>query len=537
MFQSLNYVIKYKRESLVLSDVCLFSSYSFSGKVEEYVYYYLNELQKAGLSIVFVSTSMLTDQCTERLKQYSEIIIERENRCPDFGSWKIALSVLDWGEKLNSVLLANDSVFGPFFELGPIISSMQERYDMWGMTDSYEIDYHLQSYFLYFNKAAISSELFAKFWNDVNLTATKDEVIHKYEIGLSALFRKNNFKLGAYGAIDVITQTAPHAHIVINPTLVFWKSLIKIYKFPFLKRELIIKRHISKTYWNVGLYINVSNWKRTIKENTEYPVQHIINFITNYYNAIRDVDTSIILKRRKILFLTGNASANDEQKVFANFLHWVKKETDLEAEIIVCNEPGGELISTFEKAGIVTTFYTLSEKDKINLKERLVEEIALVFLNSLESLNVLSFFSFLNVPQILFIHKFTHATGEQFRSSNNQNWIINGETEIIADSYSIQSQIHKQVVISESKINVVHKFINPFEASDFRGGANKIKSELELSPADFIIGMYGDLDWSSGADLLAVIAVSLCRNNENVHIVWAGLICKVLFTKLSNPIS
>ena len=195
--------VRLDNRPVVLKDICLFSSYSFTGVVEEYVYYYLKELQRAGFSIMFISTSELSTDCVERLSANCFMIVERENKCPDFGSWKLGLSLLEWGKGLDNILLANDSVFGPFHELGPIIASMKDKYDVWGMTENREIEQHIQSYFIFFNAAAAGSQVFPDFWKNINMDATKSEVIHAYEVGLSRLFRKNKFRLGAYIDIDV----------------------------------------------------------------------------------------------------------------------------------------------------------------------------------------------------------------------------------------------------------------------------------------------------------------------------------------------
>ena len=147
--------VRYKADTSHLSKACIFSSFSFSGEVEEYVFYYLDELKKAGFSTVFVSTSILPKRSVQRLSQYVCLIIERDNICPDFGSWKAGLSLLDW-DKLDAVVLTNDSVFGPLFNLDDIILSMNDGYDVWGISDNYEglhfswnpsrTDHHLQSY-------------------------------------------------------------------------------------------------------------------------------------------------------------------------------------------------------------------------------------------------------------------------------------------------------------------------------------------------------------------------------------------------------
>ncbi len=436
-------VVKYRNELATLSDVCLFSSFSFSGKVEEYVYYYLSELQRAGLSIVFISTSPLQDACISRLSQFTVLIMERENRCPDFGSWKAGLSMLNWGKGLNSVLLANDSVFGPFFNIGKIISSMKNKYDVWGMTDSYEIGYHLQSYFLYFNRAAINNDVFSGFWKDVDLSATKNEVIYKYEIGLSSLLTRTNLRLGVYASIESLTKNAVHGHKVINPTLVFWKALIQKHEFPFLKRELIIKMYISKTYFTVNLYINVGTWKRTIEESSEYPIRYIEEFINNYYTIIKAANHDIVLRKRKILFLSDNAEIGGAQKVLVNFLHWLKKETDIDVEIIICKEGKTELAADFAKLGVVTNLYDLTEKGKINLKERLIDDVALIFSNTMENLSLQKFLSRLDIPQVIFVHEDLSTLKNILSVDNNLQWVQDNVSKFIASGDAVWQNMVK----------------------------------------------------------------------------------------------
>jgi lipopolysaccharide biosynthesis protein len=441
------------------TDVCLFSSFSFSGKIEDYVFYYLAELKKAGLSIAFISTSPLMDSCVERLSQYAFLIIERENCCPDFGSWKAALSLLNWGKNLNSILLANDSVFGPFYELRNIISSMRQKYDVWGMTDSYEIAYHLQSYFLYFNKRAIKNPLFAGFFQSVNLSATKNEVIRNYEVGLSQLL-SNSLKLGAYANFDVISKNTTHGHRLVNPALAFWRSLIKTNQFPFFKRELIIKPHISTTYDDYrDLYINVGGWKKIIDENSLYPIKNITEFINNYYQVINSVNKDIVLQKRKILFISKNSESGKAQRILFNFLQWLKKNTDIAAEVILCSESVDDLTTEFSNLAIVTKFYTLSEKHKKNLKKRLIDEVALIFSNTIEYPDVQKFFAFLDVPQIVFLHKPISA-GDGLLNDENINWIKNNISKFIARDRTVRKSIVECLGIDSSKIALAYEFAN-----------------------------------------------------------------------------
>jgi lipopolysaccharide biosynthesis protein/SAM-dependent methyltransferase len=514
--------IRHQADNLDPHDVCLFSSYSFAGKVEEYVFFYLAELKKAGLSIVFISTSPLPDSCVSRLSQYAFLIIERENKCPDFGSWKAGLSLLNWG-KLNSLLLTNDSVFGPFVDLGTIISSMNNKYDVWGMTDNYEIDYHLQSYFLYFKKRAITSERFQNFWKNVDLSATKDEVIHKYEVGISKLFRDSEFRLGAYANIDVISKDSVHGRKVINPLLVFSRSLIKKHQFPFFKRELIIKRNISKAYDHLQFYVNVGGWRKVIKESTSYPISYIEDFMSNYHKVAKTTNSDIVLDKRKILFLSDTAEAGESQRLLINFLRWLKRETCIRAEILICHRGNNSHLATeFIKFGIVTNLYALCEEERTSLKKRLVDEISLVFSNTVKNLEAQKYLSFLDVPQIIYVHENDPTLKEVLSVDNNLQWVKENVEQLIASTDIVRKNAANYLGIDEKEIPLVNKFVTPYHTYNFEKEREKTRLSLHIPPGAFVVGMSGKLDWENLAELLPVISANLCKGNEDIHLVWLG---------------
>jgi len=518
-----NTKVKYWDKGFEATDVCIFSSYNFSEKVEEYVFYYLDTLEKAGFSIVFVSTSPLRNDCISRLSKCCFLIIERENVCPDFGSWKTALSVLDWGKKLNSVLLVNDSVFGPLYDLDAIISIMKNKYDIWGMTDSYEVAYHIQSYFLYFNKAVINSDLFTKFWKKVDLAASKSEVIFKYEIGLSSLFSNSKFSLGAYVPTDILVKSAVHSHKIINPTLVFWKVLIEKHSFPFFKRELLIKKDISKTYCNVDLYINVGRWKKIITNNTIYPIVYIDEFMLHYYDAIKKINcNNIILRNRKLLFVTHTVEISGAVQVLINFLQWLKNETDINVEIIVCKESDSKTLTEFAEFGIVTNFYELTESGRRSLKERLIDEIAVIFSNNLENIGVQKFLSFLDVPQVIYVHELTDSLNQFFSVHNNRTWARNNITQFIASAEIVKQNLIECLAIADEKVVLVNKFVNTYNVEYFEKRQHETRSDLGIAQDVFVVGMCGAFEWKNSPDLLPALAAKLCCGDKDIHIVWLG---------------
>jgi len=508
--------VRYDNTPAVMTDVCLFSSFSFTGIVEEYVYFYLNQLRRAGFSIMFISTSELSASCVERLSLHCFMIIERENKCPDFGSWKIGLSLLDWGKGLDAVLLVNDSVFGPFHDLGPIITTMKAKYDVWGMTKNLEQDLHIQSYFIYFNRTVLTNDVFSGFWKNINLDATKKEVIDQYEVGLSKLLRKNNFKLGAYVEIDTLNQQAPHVYIGTNPSLVFWKTLIAKYAFPFLKRELLIKPYISRTYWIYNLYIHLGGWKKLIENHSGYPTSNILSFLSNYCAHLQQSNAGITLQKRALLAVAPAQAA--QCRFMVNFLKWLKKSTDIRAEIIINaneNDYSGEM---FKGLGRITFFSEQSNAGKLNLKERLSDEIAIVFWGSMENMDMTAFLSFLNTPQIVLasepanlVHKYLTPV---------RSWIQENIVHFITTSHAARQLLTQELNLTPDKLTLIHPFTeeNHFTA---RGTIiDEWRITANLQPDAFVVGLYTGADDTQEQALLPVIIARVCRPDNNIHILW-----------------
>jgi lipopolysaccharide biosynthesis protein len=510
--------VRYDHTPSVLTDVCLFSSFSFTGIVEEYVYFYLNELQRTGFSIMFISTSELTAACVERLSRHCFMIIERENKCPDFGSWKIGLSLLEWGKNLNAVLLANDSVFGPFHDLAPVISSMQEKYDVWGMTTNLENEWHIQSYFIYFNAVAASSTVFSEFWKNINLEATKKEVIAQYEIGLSRLFRQNNFRLGAYADINILNQNESPGLIPTNPMLLFWKVLITKYAFPFLKRELMIKPQISRTYWIYNLYVHVGGWKKIIETHSDYPTNNILAFLSNYCAHFQNNNPGLTLEKRRILFVT--PVRDTPRTLLLNFLKWLQAETNMTAEIIISSKENKDAEQMFAGRGHITFFNKLSGSEKHRLKERLSDEISIVFWASLDNMELRNFLSFLNTPQLILVSENT-STLQHFFTADILAWLRKNIVQFILTSAASEQLLQKELNIDAGKITR----IRPFTATDNEdetAGIHESKFANRFPSGSFIVGLFADPDDDKAAGLLPAICTQLCKAADNIHVLWAG---------------
>lgn len=232
---------------------CYFSHFDYTGRVHNYVKYYLKCLKDAGFGIVFVSTCLKLDPADKNdLFGICEHIVHKKNLGYDFGSWLIGLIERPPLPNQEEILFANDSVFGPIRPLDQVFAkARQNGFDLFGITDNFDFHYHLQSYFLWCSKKLISSDVFSSFWRDFEFIANKVQIIKRYELGISKRINDAGFTIGAAleyndvvtkalkldksGQVKSFLKELPHR----NPTHFFWNVLIRDMGCPFIKRELL----------------------------------------------------------------------------------------------------------------------------------------------------------------------------------------------------------------------------------------------------------------------------------------------------------
>ena len=236
--------------------VCIFSHFDKSNEVAEYVVYYLQALNKV-FDIVFVSTATLSASSVEEIASLVNTAIVKENIGYDFGAWKTGLGYLESvGVDYDNLLLCNDSVYGPFGEVVDIIDKASKSgADVYAISDSYEITYHLQSYFMFFNKKALKSSAWYNFWNDYKIIKNKHELILRNEIGISQQLCAEGLNLKAM----VPASTLGH----INNMHFNWKQALLDYDAGFIKIELLRDNPLN---------IQISDWE-SVASKLGYPVQ------------------------------------------------------------------------------------------------------------------------------------------------------------------------------------------------------------------------------------------------------------------------
>lgn len=253
--EKLNYKFEVlKTNKLEGCRVCLFSSYSYSQEISDYIIEYLKLLCKNGFKIVFISTSSLEEKKFDPLNKLCDVIIERENVGLDFASWQCALKEFDFGKSFKELLLVNDSVLPVNDKLEEIFSKMSKKNcDVWGITESDEFGKHLQSYFLHLNQNVVISPEWENFWKTLPLCRDKRTLVYNYEIKLSKVLAKK-FSFSSYinndDLVKISRENALEKAIGFNPSICYWKELIQEHNYPFVKREILFNALKEKSCYD-----------------------------------------------------------------------------------------------------------------------------------------------------------------------------------------------------------------------------------------------------------------------------------------------
>lgn len=256
--------------STAVRRACVFAHYDKHDEVDDYVYWHLEELLKVSSTLVFVTVCNISPLHQQRLKTMGIALLMRENIGYDFMSYRLGIETLILSN-FDELVLCNDSVYGPFYPLPELFETMQPRpADFWGVTDSYELQYHLQSFFLVLRTSALRSPAFSEFWRGVSVISDKQKLVEAYEVGLSqtlldarlradSLFCSEKTSLAARVRASWSSYLETLARRLFDPTfwrsvsnIVFrghsvavnsmhkeWKALMLEHRVPFLKIALI----------------------------------------------------------------------------------------------------------------------------------------------------------------------------------------------------------------------------------------------------------------------------------------------------------
>jgi lipopolysaccharide biosynthesis protein len=254
--------------------VALFVHFDPRERLGEHVLTYVRELHAIGFSVVFISNSgRIRDESLASLKPLCRAVIIRSNVGYDFGAIREVLDLLDLPRlDTERLLITNDSVYGPLLPIETVMARIDfDKADLWGATDSWQYQYHLQSYFLVAGRRALTSPAWQAFWRSVRQVSSKQWVVVHYETGLTQAFLKAGLRCRSLWAYHELLaravcepiqleanmstsdplelmraksayriRAAAASALPMNPTADLWRHLL-LAGFPFLKVEMLRK--------------------------------------------------------------------------------------------------------------------------------------------------------------------------------------------------------------------------------------------------------------------------------------------------------
>lgn len=278
-----------------MKNIAFFVNYSSDKKVSNRTKYALENIRELYDYVVIISNSKLTKKNAKILESYCDKLIVRTNVGFDFAAWRDGMKAIGWGKLANyeTVTLVNDTCIFPLFPIDKIIKNFNDNksIDFWGASihgktrtgmpgSNGPVPEHIQSYFMVFKNNVVKSIAFQTFWDEVDDLAKVNEVISKYETGLTSYLSKAGFRYDA----------------IYNPDKYNDEGIIDaVYQIP----QLLIRKHFPFIKLKA---VNPSNLDIIIKEiiinNSAYPIDYIKSYSPISTSRTRRTVSSVIKKIR-----------------------------------------------------------------------------------------------------------------------------------------------------------------------------------------------------------------------------------------------
>ena len=248
-----------------MKSICLFCSYFDSENIPNYVQFYIKELTRHFTEVIFITNEKKLGTNSLSFLESNKITpFFVSNEGHDFGMWYKAMLKYNI-EEYDRVGLINDSCI-LFKSLDNYFNWLNnQNLDYAGMTDSGEIVYHIQSYFLTVNKKAIEPTL--RFFKQYGLQADRESVINTYELGLCKYLEEMGLNAGAWFSFRKYMPK-------YNPSVYAAYKMIKD-GFPLIKKKIIFNS------FSVEEYKSIFAFKEKGEPRFKYTPKYYISGIKN----------------------------------------------------------------------------------------------------------------------------------------------------------------------------------------------------------------------------------------------------------------
>jgi len=261
--------------------LCIYIIEETDNKVYPYSLYFLRELLPFCRKIIVLISEKTPEEDKKSIEELGCQCLRRPDSEIGVESWRYGLDFIDYNniKKYSSVILCNNSFFGPFSDLNSVFLKMeQERCDFWGITEiKTESLTYLQNYFLCFKRSLTSSSLFRSFCRKVlSGKAGKKEEIEKK---ITDYFIRAGFSYKSFISYSQVSKAGTPDSTQFSPV-----DLLKL-GAPFVKKELFINDSNKQFLTGTLEYPNAAI--DFIRTKTNYPFQLFYKYIVKKVPASR----------------------------------------------------------------------------------------------------------------------------------------------------------------------------------------------------------------------------------------------------------
>ncbi|MFI5148628.1 MAG: rhamnan synthesis F family protein [Bacteroidia bacterium] len=271
--------------------ICYFSSYFELDQIPYYIRFYLKELSSHCEKVIFITNSKQLDAGSLLfLKDTGVEPLFVKNEGWDFGMWAKCM-VHHPPEGYDRLVLVNDSCI-LFRSLDSVFNRLEsEAWEFAGILDSFQIQYHIQSYFWMVDKKAFA--LLQDYFNMHPVGQSIQEVIRTYEVGLSVYMQEHGMRIGSVYSCSVCSKQLNAAYSGIEPLI--------IDGFPMIKKKIIFGTFRKSEYFALssigfrltpGYYLKMM--KKAVKEEKgDFDFTLFEEDIKRYFNQFRNAYYSL----------------------------------------------------------------------------------------------------------------------------------------------------------------------------------------------------------------------------------------------------
>lgn len=289
----------------------IYLTYDRQGKIDRYIGYFLKEMRPCVSSLAVVCNMEEISQGEEHIREYADQIFFRKNMGFDAGGFKDALcSLIGWDAVLeyDEIVLANDSMFGPFRPMREIFGEMDTKEaDFWGLTkngpyqENGTLMYreHIQTFFLVIRSKMLHDPRFMDYWEAMPYFESFHKTIQEYELKFTAYFSSLGYTYDVLADMDA--NNSPNLENNYCQYSEISCELIKKRNFPFFKKKQLadefelLERNTQENMWQSIKYV---------EEETDYDVDLI------WENVIRTLNVGDLQRTLHVQYIIAPSSKN-----------------------------------------------------------------------------------------------------------------------------------------------------------------------------------------------------------------------------------